>query len=91
MALKDTLLSLTDTSKNSSFCKFGKIYFDVDEETRDALSSALKSGASTMDICRALNEDGLHIRREFLGEKRRCFTDSSVQCCLGPNRDGESK
>lgn len=91
MALKDTLLALADTSKNGSFCKFGKTYLDVDEETRDALSSALKSGATTMDICRALSSDGLHMRREFVGEKRKCFTDSSVQCCLGPNRDGESK
>jgi hypothetical protein len=91
MALKDTLLTLTDSSKNSLFCKFGKIYIDLDEETRGALESALKSGASTMDICRALNDDGIHIRREFLGEKRRCFADSSTPCCLGPKRDGEQK
>ena len=69
MALKDTLLTLTDSSKNSLFCKFGKIYIDLDEETRGALESALKSGASTMDICRALNDDGFTLEENSSGKK----------------------
>lgn len=91
MALADTLKSLADTSKNNALCKFGKIFMGLDEETREALDSALRSEASTMDISRALNDDGLHIRREFLGEKRRCFNDLATTCCLGPNRDGVCK
>jgi hypothetical protein len=91
MSLKDTLNSIADNSQNSSFCKFGKIYSDMDEDTQEAMRSALTSGASTMDICRALNDDGIKVRREFLGEKRKCFTSQSATCCLNQTNNGEKK
>jgi hypothetical protein len=84
MPLKDTHKLIADNSGIASLCKFGKIYSDMDTETKDALRSAMTSGASTMDICRALNDDGIKIRREFLGEKRKCFASISAasNCCL---------
>jgi hypothetical protein len=54
MPLKDTLKLIADKSGMGSMCKFGKIYSDMDAETKDALRSAMTSSASTMDICRAL-------------------------------------
>ena len=46
----------------------------LDDETKELLSSALKGSASTMAITRALNADGIDVRREHIGEKRACFT-----------------
>jgi hypothetical protein len=90
MSLKDTLNSIADNSVNGSLCKFGRIYVDMDDDTQNALRSAMNSGASTMDICRALNDDGIKIRREFLGEKRKCFSSISTSsaCCLNPESSG---
>jgi hypothetical protein len=87
MGLKDTLTELARTPAiNESVCKFGNFYLSLDGETREVLVVALRSGASTMDITRALVADGFKIRREFLGEKRKCFKDPNVQCCLGADR-----
>jgi hypothetical protein len=91
MSLKDTLKSITDNSQVSSFCKFGKIYYEMDDDTKEAMRSAMTSSASTMDICRALNDDGIKVRREFLGEKRKCFTSQSAACCLNQNNNGDKK
>lgn len=86
MGLKDTLVSLSSKSASKGYCKFGAIWIDQDEETQQALTDALRSGASTLDITRALNQDGIAIRREFLGEKRRCFNDPEIICCLADRR-----
>ena len=90
MPLKDTLKLIADKSGMGSMCKFGKIYSDMDAETKEALRSAMTSSASTMDICRALNDDGIKIRREFLAEKRKCFSSISAasNCCL--NSEGNA-
>jgi hypothetical protein len=90
MSLKDTLKSIADSSGMTSLCKFGRIYVDMDDETKEALRSAMNSSASTMDICRALNDDGIKIRREFLGEKRKCFSSISAasNCCLNSESNG---
>jgi hypothetical protein len=91
MSLKDTLKSIADGSLAGSFCKFGKIYHGMDDDTKEAMRSAMASSASTMDICRALNDDGIKVRREFIGEKRKCFTSQSAACCLNQNNNGEKK
>ncbi len=86
MGLKDTLISLSTKPAGQGYCKFGAIFVNQDKETQDALKDVLRSGASTLDITRALNNDGISIRREFVGEKRRCFTDPTINCCLGDRR-----
>lgn len=86
MGLKDTLQALTVKPNSLGYCKFGAIFINQDKETQEAFTEVLRSGASTLDITRALNNDGISIRREFLGEKRRCFNDPDIVCCLGDNR-----
>jgi hypothetical protein len=86
MGLKDTLLSLASKPDGLGYCKFGAIFINQDKELQDALTEVLRSGASTLDITRALNNDGISIRREFVGEKRRCFKDPNIICCLGDKR-----
>lgn len=91
MSLKDTLNLIASSSQRASLCKFGKIYTGMDAETRDALRSALDSDATTMDICRALNDDGIKIRREFLADKRKCFSSQSPSCCMSTEINGANK
>lgn len=91
MSLKDTLNLIVSNSKCASLCKFGGIYTRMDEDTRDALRSAMTSGATTMDICRALNDDGVKIRREFIAEKRKCFSTYSALCCMNRETNGATK
>ena len=91
MSLKDTLNLIASSSKSASLCKFGGIYVGMDEDTKDALRSAMTSGATTMDICRALNDDGVKIRREFLAEKRKCFSTHSASCCMNTETNGATK
>jgi hypothetical protein len=88
--LADTLKSIADNSGDALLCKFGRIYKNMDKDTQNALRSAMNSSASTMDICRALNDDGIKIRREFLGEKRKCFSSTSTAsaCCLNSESSG---
>lgn len=82
MALKDAFKELTLPTNNR--CKFGVIYEGFDEETKEAFKEVLLSSATTQDITRALCADGIKIRREFVGEKRTCFTDPEKECCLRP-------
>lgn len=84
MPLKDTLKLIVNNSGLASMCKLGRIYSDMDTETKDAFRNAMTSSASTLAICRALNDDGIKIRREFLGDKRKCFSSISAasNCCL---------
>jgi hypothetical protein len=91
MSLKDTLNLIANSSQCASLCKFGRIYTGMDEDTQDALRSAVTSGATTMDICRALNDDGIKIRREFLAEKRKCFSSHSASCCMNTETNGATK
>lgn len=86
MGLKDTLQALAAKPNGLGYCKFGGIFINLDKETQQAMADVLRSGASTLDITRALNSDGISIRREFVGEKRRCFNDPNVVCCLGDKR-----
>ena len=86
MALKDTLSALAAKPNGLGYCKFGVIFINQDTDTQSAMTDVLRSGASTLDITRALNADGISIRREFIGEKRRCFNDPSIICCLGEKR-----
>lgn len=86
MGLKDTLQALASKPNGLGYCKFGGIFINFDKDTQDALADVLRSGASTLDITRALNNDGITIRREFVGEKRRCFNDPNIVCCLGDKR-----
>lgn len=82
MALKDTFKELTLPVNNR--CKFGAIYEGFDEETKDAFKEVLLSSATTQDITRALCADGIKVRREFVGDKRTCFTNPEKECCLRP-------
>lgn len=82
MALKDAFKELISPTSNR--CKFGIIYEGFDDETKEAFNEVLLSSATTQDITRALNADGIKIRREFVGEKRSCFTDPDKPCCLKP-------
>lgn len=80
--LKESLRDLAKGTEYRKYCKFGGIYMGLDSETQELLSSALKSSASTMAITRALNADGIDVRREHIGEKRSCFTGENPNCCL---------
>ena len=87
MGLKETLKELgTDPVANKSLCKVGVFYATLDEETQQAFKEVMNSSATTMDITRALVEEGFNVRRELIGEKRKCFTDSESKCCLGESR-----
>jgi hypothetical protein len=80
--LKESLRDLARGTEYKKYCKFGGIYMGLDDETKELLSSALKGSASTMAITRALNADGIDVRREHIGEKRACFTGENPNCCL---------
>lgn len=88
MGLKENLKTIIENSHTKSLCKFGRIYKELPEDEKSLLVQVLKSEASHMEIAKALNSDGIHIRREFVAEKRKCFTDTSMECCLGDERDG---
>lgn len=88
VVLKDILKEVAKGS-STKLCKLGEIYTGMDKETREALDMALKSEATTMDICRALKTEGIQIGREFLGAKRRCFKDNDPTCCLKTGGDCE--
>ena len=88
MGLKENLKTIMQNSQTKGLCKFGAIYEQLPEDEKSLLKQVLQSGASTMEITRALNSDGIHVRREFVGEKRKCFTDTSMECCLGDERNG---
>lgn len=90
MGLKDSLQDLITSTEYGKYCKFGSIYMGMDPDTQELLSAALKSSASTMDITKALNSDGIQVRREHVGEKRMCFTGKNENCCLR-NNNKESK
>lgn len=87
MGLKEELKTIIQNSRTKGLCKFGNIYKQLPEDEKSLLVQVLQSGASTMEITRALNSDGIHIRREFVAEKRKCFTDTSMECCLGDERN----
>jgi hypothetical protein len=89
MGLKENLKTIIQNTQKKGLCKFGGIYKQLPEEEKSLLVQVLRSEASTMEITRALNSDGIHIRREFVSEKRKCFTDPSIECCLGSERDGD--
>lgn len=83
MGLKDALISITENNgSHGGLCKFGRICVDLDLETQHALRAAMISSASIMEITRALNDDGIKVRREFVGQKRHCFTNPDSNCCL---------
>lgn len=86
MALKDRLIDITGEAVNGSYCKFGRIYLSLDDETKEALVAAMRSSASSVEIAKALSADGHKTRREFVGQKRPCFNDPNVECCLGNKR-----
>jgi hypothetical protein len=90
MGLKDSLQDLITNTEYGKHCKFGTIYLGMDEDTQQLLTAALKSSAKTMDITKALNADGIQVRREHVGEKRACFTENNENCCLR-NKNKESK
>ncbi len=91
MGLTENLKALMDGAGVVNLCKFGSIYKSLPEEERKLLGQVLCSGATTMDITRALNVDGIKIRREFVGEKRKCFLNNDIPCCLGDERKGHCK
>ena len=84
MTLKDTLDELLSQSPSGSnpLCKMGRIYMDFDEETQKSFKEVMLSSAATTAITRALNQDGIKVRREFIGAKRICFTQPGQECCL---------
>ena len=76
MGLRDALIDITERNGSiGGLCKFGRICVSLDIETQDALKAI-------MEITRALNDDGIKIRREFVGQKRQCFTNPNADCCL---------
>lgn len=88
--LKDVLMDMANGG-TVKLCKIGEIYSSMDDETRSAFVLAMKSDATTMDICRALKSDGISVGREFLGTKRRCFKNDDPTCCLNNSKDAGSK
>ena len=87
--LKDTLADIAKGG-TSRLCKLGEIYTSMDGETQSAFSLALRSEATTMDICRALKSEGISVGREFLATKRCCFKDNDPMCCINI-KDGAKK
>jgi hypothetical protein len=79
--LKDVLIDMANGG-SVKLCKIGEIYTSMDSETRKAFELAMKSDATTMDICRALKAEGISVGREYLGAKRRCFKNGDPMCCL---------
>ncbi|MDA1122518.1 MAG: hypothetical protein O2887_18880 [Bacteroidetes bacterium] len=84
MTLKDTFDKLLSQSPygRRGLCKMGRIYVDFDEETQKSFKEVMLSGAATTAITKALNQDGIGIRREFVAIKRKCFTQPGQECCL---------
>jgi hypothetical protein len=81
--LRDSLQKLIDNPVRDRDCKLGNIIKSLDEETSAILVGALKSDASTMGLVRVLKDEGIHLSREYLGEKRNtCFKGGSQNCCL---------
>lgn len=92
--LRDSLQKLIESPGRERDCKIGNIIKSLDEETAIVLVEALKSNASTMGLVRALKDEGIHLSREYLGEKRNsCFKSDSSSCCLakGVNLKEKSK
>jgi alkylhydroperoxidase/carboxymuconolactone decarboxylase family protein YurZ len=85
MGLKDSLQQLISDVEYQKYCKFGSIYMSLDQETRELLAVALRGDAPTLQITKALNSDGIDVRREHVGEKRACFTSDNPNCCLRKN------
>jgi hypothetical protein len=82
--LKDALLNLMKNNDGDK-CKLGKLIGELDKETAEMLSNALRSNVATTVLCRTLNNEGIKISREFLGTQRKqCFLSpgSSPKCCL---------
>lgn len=79
--LKDVLQNMAK-GNSVKLCKIGDIYQSMDKETQEAFMLAMKSDATTMDICRALRAEGISVGREFLGAKRQCFKTNDPTCCL---------
>lgn len=80
--LKDILKQLDSESTLSSRCKVGRIYQEMEPDTAEAFKDVMCGGASTMDITRALNSEGISVRRELIGEKRACFRGENPACCM---------
>lgn len=91
MGLKETLRAIAVDVEYKKYCKFGAIFMGLDEETQDLLAVACKGNASTLEITRALNADGIEVRREHVGEKRRCFMETNPNCCLERNRTNKEE
>lgn len=81
--LLSQLKAITETSVGeSAACPLGRIMRKLDDETREALVTALRSEASTMDIYKALSEEGFAIARQNIAKKRECFTSPGDGKCL---------
>lgn len=90
--LKDSLQKLIDSHGRERDCKLGNIIKSLDDETAVMLVEALKSEASTMGLVRALKDEGIHLSREYLGEKRNtCFKAGSPSCCLAAGIESKEK
>lgn len=84
--LKDILKQIGQQAGDSNgICKVGRIYRNMDKETSEAFVGVMQGAASTMDITRALNAEGIKVRRELVGEKRACFRGDNQNCCLKEN------
>lgn len=80
--LKDALRIAVEKSNAKKVCKISEIMASLDEETKLSFVEAMASNAKTTDLTRALNANGIQIGREFLGQKRECFKDTSKDCCM---------
>lgn len=85
--LLSQLKVITETSfGDSAACPLGRIARKLDEETREALITALRSEATTMDIYKALKQEGIAISRQNITKKRQCFkAPNDKQCECYPN------
>lgn len=88
--------ALTDLMKNSGGdkCKLGKVISDLDSETAEILRAALRSDLATTVLCRTLNNEGIKISREFLGQQRRqCFLspEGAQRCCMNESPGSQER
>ncbi len=85
--LRDALVNLMKNDSGGK-CKLGRLISDLDSETAELFTKALKSDIGTSAICRTLNNEGIKISREYLGQQRsKCFTspEGPNHCCLNQN------
>lgn len=79
--LKNKLDELKIEAEKQLRCAVGRLLDSLDEETAEALKSAMASSASTRSIHKVLREDKISIDRNSITVARECFNANSSKHC----------